>query len=51
MNKMKYKVLVADDEYWSCENLRSLIAWEEYSLEFLAPASDGEEVLERIPEE
>ncbi|MCI7448761.1 MAG: AraC family transcriptional regulator [Blautia sp.] len=48
---MKYKVLAADDEFWSRENIRSLIPWEEYSLEFLEPACDGEEVLERIPEE
>ena len=27
MQKMKYKVLAADDEYWSRENLRSLISW------------------------
>ena len=51
MKSMKYKVLAADDEFWSCENIRSLIPWEEYSLEFLEPACDGEEVLERIPEE
>ena len=48
---MKYKVLAADDEYWSRENLRSLISWEDYSIEFLDPACDGEEVLERIEEE
>ena len=51
MQKMKYKVLAADDEYWSRENLRSLISWEDYSIEFLDPACDGEEVLERIEEE
>ena len=51
MKSMKYKVLAADDEFWSRENIRNLIPWEEYSLEFLEPACDGEEVLERIPEE
>ena len=51
MQKMKYKVLAADDEYWSRENLRSLISWEDYAIEFLDPACDGEEVLERIKEE
>ena len=51
MKSMKYKVLAADDEFWSRENIRSLIPWEEYSLEFLEPACDGEEVLGRIPEE
>ena len=35
MKSMKYKVLAADDEFWSRENIRSLIPWEEYSLEFL----------------
>ena len=51
MKSMKYKVLAADDEFWSREKIRSLIPWEEYSLEFLEPACDGEEVMERIPEE
>lgn len=51
MNIKKYRVLAADDEYWSRENIRTLIPWEEYSLEFLEPACDGEEVLERIPQE
>jgi YesN/AraC family two-component response regulator len=51
LKSMKYKVLAADDEFWSRENIRSLIPWEEYSLEFLEPVCDGEEVLERIPEE
>lgn len=44
----KYKVLFADDEYWTREKLRRIIPWEKYALEFLEPASDGEEVLERI---
>ena len=35
MKNMKYKVLAADDEFWSRENIRNLIPWEEYSLEFL----------------
>ena len=51
MKTMKYKVLAADDEFWSRENIRNLIPWEEYSLEFLEPACDGEEVMERIEEE
>ena len=38
MKNMKYKVLAADDEFWSRENIRNLILWEEYSLEFLEPA-------------
>ncbi len=51
MNIKKYKVLAADDEYWSRENIRSLIPWSEYAIEFLEPACDGEEVMERIQEE
>ncbi|MDO5336600.1 MAG: response regulator [Eubacteriales bacterium] len=51
MNTPKYKVLAADDEYWSRENIRNLISWDEYSIEFLEPACDGEEVMERIPED
>jgi YesN/AraC family two-component response regulator len=47
----KYKVLSADDELWSRENIRRMLTWEDYSIEFLEPACDGEEVLERIPEE
>ena len=46
MKNMKYKVLAADDEFWSRENIRNLIPWEEYSLEFLEPACDGEEVMD-----
>ena len=51
MTKTKYRVLVADDEYWSRENLRNLIDWESMGLDFLEPAEDGQEVLERIPQE
>ena len=29
MKNMKYKVLAADDEFWSRENIRNLIPWEE----------------------
>jgi YesN/AraC family two-component response regulator len=47
----KYKVLSADDELWSRENIRRMLAWEDYSIDFLEPACDGEEVLERIPQE
>jgi YesN/AraC family two-component response regulator len=49
--KAKYRVLAADDELWSRENIRRMLPWEDYSIEFLEPACDGEEVLERIPEE
>ncbi len=47
----KYKVLSADDELWSRENIKRMLAWEDYSIDFLEPACDGEEVLERIPKE
>lgn len=44
----KYRVLAADDEFWICENLRHMIPWQDYGLEFLEPAADGEEVLDRL---
>lgn len=47
----KIRVLAADDEYWSRENLRNLLSWEDYGMEFLEPACDGEEVLERMQQE
>ena len=50
MKKAGYRVLAADDEYWSRENLRSLFPWEENGYIFLEPACDGEEVLERMEE-
>ena len=51
MHVKSYKVLFADDEYWTREKMARIIPWEKYSLEFLKPASDGEEVLERLSEE
>lgn len=51
MSGEKYKVLIADDEYWSREKLVRMIAWEEYGLELLAPAENGEEVLKRAESE
>ena len=51
MKERMYKVLVADDEYWTREKIRRMIPWESYSLEFLEPAADGEEVLRRMEEE
>ncbi|MBE5871524.1 MAG: response regulator [Lachnospiraceae bacterium] len=51
MTKKEYKILIADDEYWTREKLRTMIDWEEYDLHFLEPAKDGEEVLNRIPAE
>ena len=46
-----YKVLIADDEYWTREKLRSMIDWPRYSLSCMEPAADGEEVLKRLEEE
>lgn len=48
MDKKKYKILIADDEYWTREKLRHMISWEEYMLEFLEPAADGEDALRKI---
>lgn len=51
MEKRMYKLLIADDEYWTREKIRTMIAWEEYQIEFMAPAQDGEEVLRRMAED
>lgn len=51
MEKVKYRLLVADDEYWTREKLRSMLNWEEYQIVFMKPAENGEEVLTRLQEE
>lgn len=51
MSERKYKVLIADDEYWTREKLKRMIPWEKYSLELLEPAVDGEDVLRKMEEE
>lgn len=51
MENKRYKILIADDEYWTREKLRHMIEWEKYSLDFMEPAKDGAEVLERMKEE
>lgn len=48
MEAVRYKVLFADDEYWTREKMKTLIQWEKYNLEFLPPAENGEDVLEKI---
>lgn len=48
MAELNYKVLVADDEYWTREKIRNMLNWQEYHLDFLEPAQDGEEVLARM---
>lgn len=50
METEKYKILIADDEYWTREKLRRMIDWEQYRLEFQEPAVDGEDVLRKIEE-
>lgn len=44
----RWKVLVADDEYWVRENLVALLEGLGDDLEVLPPAADGEEALARI---
>lgn len=51
MEDKRYKVLIADDEYWTREKLCRMIEWNRYSLECIKPAENGEEVLLRIKEE
>ncbi len=51
MEKVNYKLLIADDEYWTREKIRSMINWDEYHIIFMKPAENGEEVLLRIREE
>lgn len=46
-----FKVLIADDEYWTREKLKRMIEWGQYHLKLLEPAEDGEQVLNRIEEE
>lgn len=48
MDEKKYKILFADEEYWTREKMRKMIQWEKYGLEFLEPAVDGEEVLQKM---
>jgi len=51
MESRKYKVLIADDEYWTREKLCRMIQWEEYSLICQKPACDGEDVLRKMEED
>jgi FixJ family two-component response regulator len=46
-----YRLLVADDEPWVVENLRQLIDWQGFSIDFLPPAFDGEAALDRLASE
>ncbi len=51
MEKMSYRLLVADDEYWTREKLRTMIDWKQYGVTFMKPAENGEEALRRMEEE
>lgn len=44
----RYRILIADDEYWVRENLRTLLTDPEGTFEVLEPAVDGEAALARI---
>ena len=46
-----YDLLIADDEYWIREKLRTVLPWENYNIRFLSPAENGEEVLKRLENE
>lgn len=48
MNKPIYKILIADDEYWIRENLRTLLDWSDHSFKFMEPACDGKDALAKI---
>ncbi|MGL6201678.1 MAG: response regulator transcription factor [Lachnospiraceae bacterium] len=50
MENKTYKVLFADDEYWTREKIRVMIPWQDYGLVFLEPAVDGEDVLNKVRE-
>lgn len=45
-----YRLLIADDEYWIREQLRILLDWKSYGIEFLEPACDGEDALIKLRE-
>ncbi len=46
-----YDLLIADDEYWIREKLRTVLPWENYNIRFMKPAENGEEVLKRLETE
>lgn len=43
---MRYRVLIADDDFYILERLKSLLPCEEFNLEICAEATNGEEALE-----
>lgn len=44
----KYKILIADDEYWVRRKLTSLLDWDALGLQCLEPATDGRDALEKV---
>ena len=44
----KYRLLIADDEYWVRRKLTKLLDWESLGIECLEPAKDGQETLDRV---
>ena len=50
MENKKLRVLVADDEYWIRENMRTVIDWDALGLELLPMATDGEDALVKMEE-
>ncbi|BBF45379.1 two-component response regulator yesN [Lachnospiraceae bacterium KM106-2] len=51
MYKENYKLLIADDEYWTREKFRNIIKWQDYGIEFLEPVENGQEVLDVLERE
>lgn len=50
MPEERLRILIAEDEYWTRENLRTLLDWEAYGLELLPMAVDGEDALQKLEE-
>lgn len=48
MEHQVYRVLIADDEYWTRQKLCGMIDWPRYSLECMTPAENGQEVLNKL---
>ncbi|MGN1368353.1 MAG: response regulator [Aristaeellaceae bacterium] len=51
MENKKLRVLVADDEYWIRESLRTLIDWDALGLELAPMACDGEDALAKMEQQ
>ena len=48
MDTVMYKVLIADDEYWTREKIRNMIEWEKYSCNLWNRLWTGEDVLKKL---